>query len=233
MPGHFTRRSEAFLRKSRQRLGEMQRFRSAAIWRLSHRHHPEHLGNRISCVMYHGVQASARKTLANQLHYMRNLGEFISTAEAVELLERGDEIDGRYFCITFDDGEHGAFANGFTMLAEEGIPGTFFIVPAWVSSDTAMDARSRKYVSWDECRQIVANGGTIGSHTRSDPMVGGASIVANPGFTDAGRGDFRLTSSSSLFAAGFRNLPFCLSEKTSCPTKTGVRSAITLNDNIR
>jgi peptidoglycan/xylan/chitin deacetylase (PgdA/CDA1 family) len=181
MPGHLIRGSAAFLRKSRQRLGEMRGLRSAAIWYLSHRRHPERLENRISFVMYHGVQASARKTLASQLHYMRNLGEFISTTQAIELLQRGDKIDGRYFSITFDDGEYGAFANGFTTLAEEGIPGTFFIVPAWVSTDAAMDTPGRKYVSWDECRQIAENGGIIGSHTYSHSRL---SMLAEHESTD-------------------------------------------------
>jgi peptidoglycan/xylan/chitin deacetylase (PgdA/CDA1 family) len=167
MTGFFRERSTDVLAASKQWLSESSKIRSAALWCLSQGRHPERLDNRIFCIMYHGVRSDARNSLARQLRYLRHLGDFISTSQAIDLLERGDKIDGRYFCITFDDGEHDAFRNGFTLLYENGIPSTFFVVPAWISPEPAMEGPDRRYLSWDDCRQIAANGGTIGSHTYS------------------------------------------------------------------
>ena len=39
-----------------------------------------------------------------QLKDMKNFGEFISMDAAVELLTSKDPLEGRYFCLSFDDG---------------------------------------------------------------------------------------------------------------------------------
>jgi peptidoglycan/xylan/chitin deacetylase (PgdA/CDA1 family) len=167
MKGFFRDRSKDFRAAPKQWLSESPKIRSAGLWCLSQGRHPERFDNRIVCIMYHAVPPGARKSLANQLRYLRSLGDFVSTSQAIDLLERGDKIDGRYFCITFDDGEYSAFQNGFSLLYENGIPGTFFLVPAWIALEPATDEPNRRYVSWDDCRQIARNGGTIGSHTLS------------------------------------------------------------------
>jgi len=66
---------------------------------------------------------------------------------------------------------------------------------------------------------------------RTDPLVDRAATVVDPGFRNPGHGDFRLDSSSALLAAGFRDLPFCLSEGAFCPDagKRG-RPSITRTD---
>jgi parallel beta-helix repeat protein len=60
---------------------------------------------------------------------------------------------------------------------------------------------------------------------RGVPLIDSKAIVTEPGFRNSGRGDFRLNASSSLFAAGFRDLPFCLNEETSCPDKDSSASS--------
>jgi peptidoglycan/xylan/chitin deacetylase (PgdA/CDA1 family) len=167
MTGFFRERATDFPAASKRWLSESPKIRSAGLWCLSRGCHPERFDNRIVCIMYHGVRPDARKSFAHQLRYLRCLGDFISTSQAIDLLERGNKIDGRYFCITFDDGEYSAFRNGFTLLSENGIPSTFFLVPAWIAPESPMERSDRKYLSWDNCRQIVRNGGTIGSHTFS------------------------------------------------------------------
>ena len=52
---------------------------------------------------------------------------------------------------------------------------------------------------------------------RTDPLVDRAANMVDPGFRNSDHGDFRLNSSSALLAAGFRDLPFCLSEGAFCP----------------
>ncbi len=125
------------------------------------RSRPELTTGTLTTVMYHDVPADTRPMFAQQLDYMRSLGDFLTVSQAVELLHSGAPISGRYFCVTFDDGEKNAFDNALPLLAERGIPSTFFVVPSWIS------AADRRYMTWDECRQLVDAGSSIGSHSLS------------------------------------------------------------------
>ena len=123
--------------------------------------HPERRTNTLTTVMYHGMPAHTRRTFIRQLDYMRSLGDFVTAAQAVEMLGSGARIDGKYFCVTFDDGQKDAFENAIPILAERRIPSTFFIVPSWAS------AADQAFMSWADCRQLPGNGVTIGSHSLS------------------------------------------------------------------
>jgi len=131
---------------------------------------------------YHHVFPDERRGFARQLDYLRNCGECISLDQAVSMLEAGQPIDGRYFCLTFDDGIKCCHDGATPILAERGIPGAFFIVTDY-TADT-VDARIRRrlhggvayayeYLTWAECREMVAAGMTIGSHTRSHVRLAG------------------------------------------------------------
>jgi peptidoglycan/xylan/chitin deacetylase (PgdA/CDA1 family) len=116
--------------------------------------------------MYHSVPARTRSAFVRQIDYMRSLGDFVSPSKAIELLARDEPLAGRYFCITFDDGERDAYENAFPILAARAIPYVSFIVPAWVAIDDAQISAGQ-YVSWSECRHMAENGATIGSHSLS------------------------------------------------------------------
>lgn len=125
---------------------------------------------------YHHVFEDERRGFARQMSYLRNYGEFISLGRAVALLNGGDPIDGRYFCVTFDDGLACCHDGAMPILVERGIPAAFFIVTDYTASDDEervcrpLHARSRyafEYLTWAECREMVQAGMTIGSHTCS------------------------------------------------------------------
>ncbi len=140
-------------------LRELPIVRSPIMRALALIRHPERLTNTLTTVMYHGMPANARATFIRQLDYMRSLGDFVTASQAVEILDSGARIPGRYFCITFDDGRKDAFENAVPILAEYEIPSIFFVVPAWISTPA--------YGSWADCRQSNQNGVTIGSHSLS------------------------------------------------------------------
>lgn len=151
-----------------ERLREMPVIRSPVMWFRSIGCHPEHSTGRLITVMYHGMNAADRRRFANQLNYMKSLGDFVTVAQATELLESGHRITGRHFCVTFDDGLSDAFRYAVPVLGERSIPSAFFIVPDWVSTASALPAdTSPKYVSWDDCRKMTGSGVTIGSHSAS------------------------------------------------------------------
>jgi peptidoglycan/xylan/chitin deacetylase (PgdA/CDA1 family) len=127
---------------------------------------------------YHHVFPDERRGFLRHLDVMGNFGDFISLDQAVEMLEFGERIDGRYFCITFDDGIRCCHDIATPILAERGIPAAFFIVTDY-TADTDVGERRvcrplhagvshrYEYLTWSECRDIVDAGMTIGSHTRS------------------------------------------------------------------
>ena len=129
---------------------------------------------------YHHVFEDERRGFARQLDYLRNFGAFISLDQAVSLLESGDAIDGRYFCVTFDDGFKNCLTGALPILAERDISATFYVVTDLIGrSLSADDPIARRvfgfrgrdttldFLSWDDCRTMVGDGMHIGSHSRS------------------------------------------------------------------
>lgn len=66
--------------------------------------------------------------------------------------------------LTFDDGLRGAYEYAFPLLMEQKVSATWFIVSDWVDSE-------EKFLSWNEIRNLVKNGQTVGSHTLSHPSL--------------------------------------------------------------
>jgi peptidoglycan/xylan/chitin deacetylase (PgdA/CDA1 family) len=154
------------------RAKEMPLVRGPIMWCRSLGRHPERAGDRLISVMYHRLPAGARRSFERQLDYMRSVGDFVSATQAVELLKSGDPMGGRYFCVTFDDGELDAYQNALPILTERGIPSVSFVVPFWTAAATRdEDAVDRRYVSWNECRHMAGNGVEIGSHSLSHRRI--------------------------------------------------------------
>jgi peptidoglycan/xylan/chitin deacetylase (PgdA/CDA1 family) len=127
---------------------------------------PHALSPRLITPMYHGVSAQSRGSLRRQLQYMRSLGDFVGPSQAVDLVTGRLPFDGRYFCLTFDDGCLDTYRNAFPLLQELGIPGVFFVVPDWLSAAHAGEGE-RHYMDWQECQIMHQSGAVIGSHSMS------------------------------------------------------------------
>ena len=127
---------------------------------------------------YHHVFDDERWGFGHHLEALRNYGEFISLDDAVSLIEGKAPLDGRYICLTFDDGFRNCLTNALPMLAERSIPAAFFVVsglvPEMAGEITEAHRRffgpRRKpipFMTWDDCRTMLAAGMTIGSHSAS------------------------------------------------------------------
>lgn len=137
---------------------------------------------------YHYVFDDERAGFATQLRWFRDQGEFVSLDDAVACLRSGDQIDGRYFCITFDDGFRNCLTNAVPALAEIGATAAFFLTTGFIDSpiddpDVIQRVsnggdRLPEFLSWDECRAIAAAGMTIGSHTVSHLILSALSEPA-------------------------------------------------------
>ena len=131
--------------------------------------------NWVRFVMYHDITANERSDLARQLHYIRNIAEFVSIDEALSLSKSEQSPDGRYICITVDDGYESCYTNITPILEEFGAPGTFFVIPGFIEGQPPSMRRhprnskldNMRFLSWAQCRDMVTRGMTIGSHTFS------------------------------------------------------------------
>ena len=125
---------------------------------------------------YHHVFDDERHGFTRQLNYLRRFGEFISLDDAVGLLNSGAKIDGRYFCITFDDGFKNCLTNAVPILLDKGVTAVFFMTTGYIDCDPEKDEKKlleffdygtilMEFLSWQNCRDMAAAGMTIGSHT--------------------------------------------------------------------
>lgn len=149
----------------------------------------ERTSNWIRFPYYHHVFEDERAGFADQLAYLRNFGQFISLDDAVGLLEKADPIDGRYFCLTFDDGLKSCLDGALPLLAESDISATFYVVTSLVGEKLAPDTSVARetfgfkgdettldFMSWDDCRQLSQCGMTIGSHTRTHARLAALTV---------------------------------------------------------
>lgn len=162
-------------------LGRLRSFaRDAAILGLSAGRSPDKSlgtdGGWIRFPFYHHVFDDERHDFARQLDYMASLGDFISLDDAADLIESGDPIDGRYFCVSFDDGFKNWITNAMPILLDHGVPAAFFIVAGFIGTSVDRDREKllgfydsgdllMEFLSWDDCRTMAEAGMTFGSHT--------------------------------------------------------------------
>ena len=125
---------------------------------------------------YHHVFADERRGFARHLDAMRQVGEFISLDQALSLIRQGRPYDGRYFCLTFDDGFRNILTNAVPILSAREIPATVFVISdlvietpgQWTSAHDHFFGPHRlpaAFLSWDDCRTLLASGFAIGSHS--------------------------------------------------------------------
>jgi peptidoglycan/xylan/chitin deacetylase (PgdA/CDA1 family) len=96
---------------------------------------------------------------------------FITEDEYLASLSRGDDADPSRLFLTFDDGYAeiaGEVADG---LARRSVPFHLFVVTDYVGCDNDWDLslgrRPARHASWEEIRELVALGATVGSHAAS------------------------------------------------------------------
>lgn len=156
------------------------RVRDALIWMLSLKSRPPRSSNWIRFPYYHHVFDDERRGFERQLRYMRGFGEFVSLDDALGLIEQEGELDGRYFCITFDDGFRNNLSNAVPILLDHAAPAAFFVPTAFIgvpADDVEEQGVGRihqfggtaiEFLDWDEVRELAAvDGMSVGSHTVS------------------------------------------------------------------
>ncbi|MEE8350869.1 MAG: polysaccharide deacetylase family protein [Rhodospirillales bacterium] len=150
--------------------------RAGALMALSAARSVDTAGGWIRFPYYHHVFDDERRDFARQLTYMAGLGDFISLDDAVAMMASGGPIDGRYVCLSFDDGFKNGFTNAMPVLVDHKAMAAFFLVTGFI--DTSVEGDREKllgfydsgdllmeFLTWDDCRKMADAGMTIGSHT--------------------------------------------------------------------
>lgn len=88
----------------------------------------------------------------------------VSFADLVDALVGRAELPAGAVVITFDDGWKDQFTQAFPILKEHGYTATFFVYTDAISNGPA-------FMTWDDLRTLQQAGMTIGSHSRTHPML--------------------------------------------------------------
>lgn len=150
--------------------------RKAAILVLSAGRSPDDNEGWIRFPFYHHIFDDERPGFARQLDFMASHGDFIGLDDAVNMLESGASISGRYFCVSFDDGFKNWITNAVPILLDHGVPAAFFVAAGYIGTSVERDREKllgfydsrdllMEFLSWDDCRELADAGMTIGSHT--------------------------------------------------------------------
>lgn len=129
---------------------------------------------------YHHVFDDERKGFEKQLRFLKNFGEFISINEAIQILNEGAKINGRYFCLSFDDGYRCCYTNMVEIISKLSIPAIIYLPTDFInlnendSADLQIlqanvpgNPKTITYLNWKQCREMLNAGVIFGSHTKT------------------------------------------------------------------
>jgi len=134
-------------------------------------------------LQYYNVQPS---DFARQLDHLVKLKCNVVTARTLlNRLVRREPLPSRTVVITFDDGYRNNYTHAFPLLAERGLPATFFVTTGyvesaepfpWLATDRAIeqaggaDPTIWEPIRWSELREMEGHGMEVGSHSHSHPQ---------------------------------------------------------------
>lgn len=127
-----------------------------------------------------------------QLDYLEREGfAVVPVLELLEATASGEALPEKTVALSFDDAYSSVLTAAMPELRARGWPFTVFV------NTEAIDSGYRGYMSWDELREITANGGTIGNHSVSHAHL----VRLQPGES---RADWRQRMSREISEAGTR-----------------------------
>lgn len=96
----------------------------------------------------------------SHLEYLQQEGyKVVNLSEAIGMLEGERAVQEKVAVITIDDGYQSFYENGMPLLRRYGYPATIFVHTAAVGN--------HDYMSWEQLREIRAQGMEIGNHSHS------------------------------------------------------------------
>jgi peptidoglycan/xylan/chitin deacetylase (PgdA/CDA1 family) len=154
--------------------------RSLAIRALSLKNNIAGNGNWIRLPYYHHVFEDEQKDFERQLRYLKNFGEYISLDDVCALLTENKPLNGRYFCISFDDGYRCLHEYMMPITASLDIPVMIYLPTDYINTNEKNEADLQlirdnlpgnpgllSFLSWEQCRDMLEHKISFGSHTKT------------------------------------------------------------------
>jgi peptidoglycan/xylan/chitin deacetylase (PgdA/CDA1 family) len=161
--------------------------RAAAVRALTMRPGPSRPINCIRFPYYHHVFDDERAGFVAQVKYLKNLGDLLPIADAVEYLRQPSPPAGRYFCLTFDDGYKNCVTNAVPVLLDQGARAAFFVPTLSINAGVEVHVQQAnaaggsypvvELLDWRDGRRMVRAGMTIGSHAASHRRLKDLSVA--------------------------------------------------------
>lgn len=143
---------------------------------------------RLTVLTYHQVRDPAddgssvgTAAFRQQMEYLRENYRVVPLDDAVKRLARGRRPE-RLVAITFDDGYLDNATTAAPIMHALGLPATFFVSTDMIGSTTPFphDRERRRppqaHMTWNDLRQLSADGFSIGSHTCSHADMGAVTL---------------------------------------------------------
>ena len=125
----------------------------------------------VPILMYHQVGSYPgkynvpRQLFEAQMAYLAQNGYTSVSIDQIAAALRGQGgLPPCPVAITFDDGYTAAYSNALPILQQYGLRATFYIVAGYVGM-------SRRFMNWDQVRDLAADGMWIGSHSYNHPYL--------------------------------------------------------------
>jgi peptidoglycan/xylan/chitin deacetylase (PgdA/CDA1 family) len=142
----------------------------------------------VRCLTFHYLFEQELDKAYGLFRTLKSHGDFITTPELLELLDRPRQQVGRLFHLSIDDGFDNIACNAHAILRELSIPYTFFVCPDLVDGGPDGDEQFRinagyrrrlPLASWKTLRILADDGVEIGSHTATHRSVSSLASEAN------------------------------------------------------
>lgn len=125
---------------------------------------------------YHHVFDDERVGFERHIRYFKSIADIISLDDALEMMIADTPIDGRYICITFDDGFKNWTENALPILKDADAVAAFFVATDYIGTDIDVDRdkllkfydsgdKLMEFMTWDDCRTLHDAGMIVGSHS--------------------------------------------------------------------
>jgi peptidoglycan/xylan/chitin deacetylase (PgdA/CDA1 family) len=169
-----------FLKKEPFALKFRNQVRNAMILGLSLKNNIKSSDNWVRFPYYHHVFDDEKKGFHRQLKYLMKFGDFIDMESACKMISGNEPINGRYFCVSFDDGFENCFTNMMDITVGLDIPVIIYLPTnyiglniqekeGWLNTINFYPESPKlvPFLNWEECKKMLLNKITFGSHTVS------------------------------------------------------------------
>ena len=131
----------------------------------------------LRCMYCHYVFDDQRGEFERQILQLQEIGSFVDTDTCIRMIKGEQEIDGRYYHLSFDDGFRNNFTNAFPILEEHDVPAIFFVPSAVIgasyeeartfSLEVTHHEQAIEIMTWEDLATIASSSCDVGSHTRT------------------------------------------------------------------